>query len=165
MLIGSMNLRNTWAAIAVFSAVAVSGATATGIVYEDVDRNGLRGANEPGVANVAVSNGVDVVPTDADGRYEIDVDDQTIVFITKPAGYMTPVDGKMLPRFYYIHQPDGSPSGLRYAGIAPTGDLPASVDFALVRVDEPAKFEALLFADTQPQTSVEIDYIRDDLVA
>ena len=59
MLIGSMNLRNTWAAIAVFSAVAVSGATATGIVYEDVDRNGLRGANEPGVANVAVSNGVD----------------------------------------------------------------------------------------------------------
>ena len=54
---------------------------------------------------------------------------------------------------------------MRYAGIAPTGDLPASVDFALVRVDEPAKFEALLFADTQPQTSVEIDYIRDDLVA
>ena len=44
-----------------------------------------------------------------------------------------------LPRFFYIHQPKGSPAdlNLHFRGIEPTGPLPASVDFALRKVEEP----------------------------
>ena len=139
--------------------------TARGTVFEDTNTNGVLDAGEPGVANVRVSNGIDVVLTDEEGVYELEVGDEAIIFITKPAGYATPVNADRLPQFYYIHQPAGSPPGLRYLGINPTGPLPARIDFALTRVNEPAAFDAVLFADTQPQTNAELDYIRDDVVA
>ena len=70
----------------------------------------------------------------------------------------------MLPQFYYIHQPKGSPPGLRYQGISPTGPLPEEINFPLLPRPEEKQFEALLFADTQPQTNRELDYIRDDII-
>ncbi len=144
---------------------AATAATATGRVFVDANQNGVLDQNEPGLADVRVSNGLDVVTTGQDGSYSIDVDDETIIFITKPRGYATPVNLHMLPQFYYIHQPGGSPAGLRYAGISPTGPLPKTINFPLVKRDEPDQFEAILFADTQPQTNRELDYIRDDVVA
>ena len=139
--------------------------TARGTVFHDENGNGTRDRGESGIPNVSVSNGFDVVATDERGRYELDVDDDAIIFITKPAGWMTPVNAQMLPQFYYIHQPDGSPPGLRYRGISPTGRLPDTIDFALKRSSESKRFEAILFADTQPQSSAEVDYIRDDVVS
>jgi hypothetical protein len=112
-----------------------------------------------------VSNGREVVLTDEGGRYRLEIGDETIVFITKPRGYATPVNGQMLPQFYYIHQPAGSPEGLRYAGVAPTGPLPESIDFPLRRREEPSSFEAILLADTQPQSQAEIGFIAEDVVA
>ena len=123
---------------------------------------GMRG--EPGISGVRVSNGVDVVLTDTDGAYSLDVAGDAIVFITKPRGFGTPVDADQLPKFYYVHRPDGSPGPLRYPGVAPTGPLPSTIDFPLLRRAESSKFDAILFADTQPQTEVELDYIRDDVV-
>jgi hypothetical protein len=139
--------------------------TARGVVFEDADGDALRDAGEPGLPGVPVSNGDDVVLTDAEGRYELEVGSETILFVSKPAGFQAPVDAHMLPRFYYIHQPEGSPPGLRYAGIEPTGPLPESVDFPLRRSEEPTRFEAILFADTQPQTAEEVDFVRDDVVS
>lgn len=147
------------------TAQAAAGATATGRVFLDTNRNGAMDPGEAGLADVRVSNGLDVVTTDVDGRYQLRVDDQTIIFITKPRDYATPVNLHMLPQFYYIHQPGGSPAGLRYAGIAPTGPLPPTIDFPLIERPEPDRFEAILFSDTQPQTDRELDYIRDDVVA
>jgi calcineurin-like phosphoesterase family protein len=141
------------------------GATATGRVFEDENRNGFLDPGERGLANVRVSNGLEVVTTDEDGRYVLPVDDEAIIFITKPRNYATPVNLHMLPQFYYIHQPDGSPAGLRYAGIKPTGPLPEEINFPLIARPETSRFEAILFADTQPQTDRELDYIRDDVVA
>ncbi len=138
---------------------------ATGTVFEDLDLDGQHDASEPGIAGVRVSNGADIVVTDADGRYRITVGEETIVFITKPAGYATPVDQNMLPQFYYIHQPAGSPAGLRYPGINPTGALPSEINFALVRRPEHEQFEAILLSDPQPQTDRELDYIRDDVIS
>jgi len=138
---------------------------ARGAVFQDYNTNGTRDAGEPGLRNVRVSNGLDVVLTGEDGRYEIPVSDETIIFITKPAGYAVPTDAHMLPRFYYIHQPDGSPAGLRYQGIDPTGPLPDAIDFPLTAREESEAFSAILFADTQPQTDAELDYIRDDVIA
>ncbi|MDJ0865196.1 MAG: calcineurin-like phosphoesterase family protein [Myxococcota bacterium] len=152
--------------VAWLAAAPAAAETARGVVFDDRDGDGVRGAAEPGVPGVRVSDGRRVVRSDAGGRWSLEIGDAAIVFVTKPAGWMTRVDPvTQLPRFYYIHQPGGSPPGLRYAGIEPTGSLPDSIDFPLRRVDEPARFEAILFADTQPQTAVEVDMVRDDVVA
>lgn len=139
--------------------------TADGVVYDDQNQNGRRDAGEPGVAGVAVSNGLDVVTTDADGAYELPVDDETIIFVTKPRGYMVPVNDVQLPQFYYLHYPNGTPHDLRYGGIEPTGPLPESVDFPLVRQEDNEKFDALVLADPQTYTSGEIEELRQDIVA
>ena len=47
----------------------------------------------------------------------LEVSDDTILFVIKPRGFMTPVDENRLPKFYYIHKPHGSPEGLKYAGV------------------------------------------------
>jgi hypothetical protein len=139
--------------------------TARGTVFEDLDADGRRDPGEPGVPAVRVSDGRQVVLTDADGRYALEIGDEAVFFITKPSGYATPVNDRMLPQFYYIHQPAGSPKGLRYPGVAPTGALPAAIDFPLRRRDEPRAFEAILLSDTQPQSQAEIGFIADDVVS
>ena len=138
--------------------------TASGQVYIDANQNGVLDSGEIGLADVRVSNGTKVVLTDQNGRYDIPVDTETVLFITKPKNYATPVNAHMLPQFYYIHQPNGSPEGLRYQGIEPTGPLPDALDFPLLPRPEEESFEALLFADTQPQTNRELDYIREDII-
>jgi hypothetical protein len=141
--------------------------TATGVVFEDRSGTGRRQSGDPGIAGVLVSNGRDVVKTDGNGRYALPVDDETIIFVIKPTGYAVPVErGVMLPRFYYIHQPKGTPAhlGLRYRGIEPSGPLPNSVDFALKKVDEPTRFDVLLLTDPHAGSQAEIDFIRDDVV-
>jgi hypothetical protein len=137
---------------------------ATGIVFDDRNRNGVRDADEPGLRGVRVSNQRDIVLTDAEGRYRLPVDDDTILFVIKPRGWMTPLSKDNLPRFYYIHKPKGSPPNYRYAGVPPTGPLPASVDFPLTPQREPNKFRALLFGDPQPRDQKEIDYISHDVI-
>jgi len=146
---------------------AAGQASVSGFVFEDTAGTGKRGPDSRGVAGVLVSNGHDVAKTDAEGRYTLPLENQCIVFVIKPTGYSVPVDAKtMLPRFYHVHQPDGSPADIdfRYQGVAPTGVLPASVDFPLVRRDEPQRFDVLMFSDPQPESEVEIDFIRDDVV-
>ncbi|WP_193312975.1 calcineurin-like phosphoesterase C-terminal domain-containing protein [Georgenia subflava] len=156
------------AAVLLPGAAAVAAPTsenAEGVVYHDLNENGSRDAGEPGIADVPVSNGFDVVTTDADGAYTLPVDDETIIFVSKPNGYMVPVNEVQLPQFYYLHYPNGTPHELRYGGIAPTGPLPESVDFALVAQEQSVEFDALVFADPQTRTSGEISELRQDLVA
>lgn len=136
---------------------------AKGFVFHDTNGNGRRDSGEKGLADVRVSNGVDIVKTDAEGRYEIGVDDDSIIFVIKPSGWRTPISENQIPRFYYIHKPDGSPP-LRFQGVAPTGDLPESVDFAMYPQKEPDQFKAILFGDPQPRDQREIDYIAHDVI-
>ena len=139
---------------------ATAAATVTGIVFEE-------GPARAGLPGVLVSNGRDVAVTGADGRYSLPVEEGQSVFVVKPAGYMTPVEpGTGLPLFARLHQPAGTPAdlGLRYEGVAPTGPLPASVDFPLRRQDEPSRFDAILLTDPQPETDAELDFVRDDVI-
>jgi len=139
--------------------------TAKGRVFNDLNGNGTFDAGEPGIGGVRVSDGINVTQSDAQGAYSLEIGDEAVIFVTKPRGYGVPVDKDQLPRFYYIHQPNGSPSGLRYPGIEPTGPLPDQINFPMIQRDEPTSFEAVLFADPQPQTEIELDFIRDDVVA
>ena len=139
--------------------------TATGVVFEDLNRNGTQDGGEPGVRDVSVSNGRDVVRTDDEGRYSLSVDHRTIIFITKPADYMVPVNDVQLPQFYYVHYPFGSVIPTQYPGIQPTGTLPESVDFPIYRTKEKKKFEALVFADPQTVSDEQLDDFEEDVVA
>ena len=144
----------------------VNAETARGTVFEDRNGNGLRDPGESGVKGVAVSNGSEVVATGQDGGYEIELRPGDVLFVTKPSGYAVPVNRDNLPRFHYVHEPGGSPDslGLRYEGVRPTGPLPEAIDFPLTPVEEPERFDVILFADPQPQADAEVTFIRDDVV-
>ena len=142
--------------------------TATGRVFENKDGAGKAGPANPGIADVLVSNGVDVVKTDAEGRYSLPIGDEGMIFVIKPSGYMPPVaPATNLPTIAYLHQPNGTPEdlGLTFEGVAPTGPLPPSIDFALTRQEEPEAFEVVMFTDPQPQSDAEVDFIREDVVS
>jgi hypothetical protein len=147
-------------------AAAADATFVTGLVFEDRDASG-KAAGNPGLPNVMISNGKDVALTDAQGHYSLPLSGPAIIFVIKPAGFTPPVDPKTgHHRFYYIHQPDGTPASLNltYDGIAPTGPLPASVDFALRRQDEPDAFDVVMFTDPQPETDAELTFVREDVV-
>ena len=136
---------------------------ALGVVFDDGNGNGRRDPGEKGLPGVAVSNGRQVVQTDAQGRWTLPIDDDTILFVVKPSGWMTQLDELGIPRFYYIHKPAGSPKS-KHPGVAPTGPLPNTIDFPLTRQPEPDRFSVVLFADTQPRNQREIDYVAHDVV-
>lgn len=151
---------------------AVERDIARGFVFLDRDANGVRGDGETGLANVAVSNGCEVVQTDADGAYSIGLGAGEILFISQPSGYRVPVDENRLPRFYYSHYPDGAPERVAGTSVewlwdvtAPTGPLPPSLDFALLREERAQdSFKAHAFADTQARFELSQDMVREELV-
>ena len=136
---------------------------ARGVVYLDENENQKLDTGDKPLSDVRVSNGREVVRTNAAGKYELTVGNDDIIFIVKPKGYRTPLSEDNLPQFYYIHKPAGSPD-LKFKGVAPTGELPASVDFPLYEQQEPEQFRAILFGDPQPRDQKEVDYIAHDVV-
>ncbi|MBL9128486.1 MAG: hypothetical protein JNL97_12605, partial [Verrucomicrobiales bacterium] len=137
---------------------------ARGTVFDDRNGNGIRDAREPGLPGVRVSNQRDIVVTDAQGRWELPVSDDSVVFVVKPRGWMPPTDRHHLPRFFYVHKPAGSPRSLKHPGVDPTGPLPASIDFPLRPQKEPKAFKAVFMGDTQPRDIREVNYFRNSVV-
>lgn len=133
---------------------------ARGKVFLDANRNSRHDPDEPGIAGVMVSNGREVVVTHPDGSYELPAYEDMNLFITKPAGYSTPVSDEMVPQFSYIHKMAGSPD-LRYGGIAPTGPLPQAINFPLIEDLSGERFSCLVFGDPQPYTHAELGYVRE----
>ena len=145
--------------------------TAQGVVYADTNNNGMRESYEIGIANVALSNGCDVAISNSDGRYEISVAPTEIIFLSKPANYLVPVDETNVPQFFYKHYPNGTPAQIAgtsvewmWPVIEATGPLPTSVDFPLIPMESEIEFLAHGFADTQAQYETGQDMIREDLV-
>lgn len=143
---------------------AAQPAHAQGTVFHDRSGSGQRRSGDPGVAGVAVSNGREVTLTDEQGRWRLPVEeDATSFFVIKPRGWRTRLSSHNLPRGYYHHQPEGSPKQ-RFAGIAPTGPLPDSIDFALTPQVEDDRFKAIICGDPQPRNALEVDYLAQTVV-
>ncbi|MEQ8313248.1 MAG: calcineurin-like phosphoesterase C-terminal domain-containing protein [Gammaproteobacteria bacterium] len=145
---------------------------ATGSVFVDSNGDGRRNGSESGLSGVAVSNGCNVVLSDGQGNYRIDIAANEILFISKPAGYSVPVDEFQVPRFFYRHYPDGTPEEIAgtavewlFPVIEATGPLPTTIDFPLIPDNsEQASFLAHGFADTQARYDLGQDMLREDLV-
>ena len=132
------------AVLASFAAARAFGAA--GFVFDDGNGDGVRQPGEPGLASVAVSNGVDVVLTGPDGAYRIPDRPGARVFVVKPRGWRPPVDAENLPLFH-------APPGAR-----------AAVDFPLRRADEPDALRVLVVTDPQPASAAEVGYLSRGLV-
>ncbi len=134
---------------------------ARGHVFLDANRNAIMDSGETGIEGVMVSNGREVVVTDAEGAYELPAYGDMNLFITKPAGHAVPLDEERVPQFAYIHKETGSPD-MRFGGIAPTGPLPAAINFPLVADNsDDANFECLVFGDAQPYFNRQLSYVRE----
>lgn len=136
---------------------------ATGKVYLDINKNGKLDKNEKGVPDVSVSNGREVVLTDREGNYRLPVADDNIIFVAKPSGYSVPIDENKHPKFYYIHKVNGSPQS-KYTGVAATGKIPASVNFALYQQTENPSFSAFVFGDPQAYTEEELGFFKHGVI-
>lgn len=137
---------------------------ATGMVFNDVNANRKFDGGDLPFAGVKVSNGTEITTTDIRGTYRLPITEDSIIFLIKPTGFRTALSNENLPKFYYIHKPNGSPR-LHYPGSKPTGNLPRSIDFPLYRQSEPDTFKVILFGDPQPRDLQEVDYITRDVIA
>jgi hypothetical protein len=136
----------------------------SGVVYLDRDGDGRRDPGEPGLRDVKVSNGRELVRTDAQGRYALTLQAGDTVFVIKPPGLALPRRDDGMPDFWKHHFPEGSPP-LRYGGIAPVSI--ANGDFALLpaAAGRDAALDVLVFGDPQPKRAVDVDYYARDIVA
>lgn len=137
---------------------------ATGRVFLDVNNDGQFSEGDQPFVNVKVSDGKEIVRTDKTGTWKLPLAVDSIYFLIKPSGYQSKLSENKLPRFYYIHKPDGSPK-LRFPGTKPTGALPESIDFPLYESNEAENFQVLLFGDPQPRNKQEVDYISHDVIS
>jgi 3',5'-cyclic AMP phosphodiesterase CpdA len=137
---------------------------AKGTIFNDINKNNKLDKAEKGIAGVSVSNGIQVVQTDKQGKYQLPVGKDNIIFISKPANYVLPLNDLQQPRFYHIHKPAGSPRG-KYAGVEATGKLPEQIDFPLIATTANPAFTALIFGDPQAYNMEEMDYFKKGIVS
>ncbi|MBE2210011.1 MAG: calcineurin-like phosphoesterase family protein [Xanthomonadaceae bacterium] len=136
--------------LAAANAMAQQSVCNTGFVFEDRDGDAMRDAGEPGLPDIAVSNGRDIVRSDAQGRYRLEADAGGFVFVIKPAGFS-------------IHgRDDGMPDHWRADG------LPAACDFALQREQPPPLrdkgLRVLVFGDPQPKSATDVGHYARGIV-
>ncbi len=137
-----------------------------GFVFEDLNRNGRFNRGEPGIPNVMVSNGKEVVVTNRRGKYMFKKKfyrDDMNIFVSKPDCYDLPVDENNVPQFSYTHKKNGSAKALVFGGLPATGRLPKKINFPLIKGECKDKFSVAISGDPQPYSNTEIGYVRDTL--
>lgn len=98
-------------------------AIASGSIFDDQRGDGWRQPGNRGIASVLVSNGHDVVATDADGRWCLPIEGGDHAFVVKPPDWSVTPTRSGASSYSYLHHPQGSRQNLRFEGTAPTGAL------------------------------------------
>lgn len=142
----------------------LSANTVTGCVFYDENQNGVCDLGDNAIMNVPVSNGHELVLTDRDGFFTIEVQARSFVFVVKNDDFVFPVDENYLPRFYYAHFPEGSPSDLNYQGFYPTGALPDTLWFPVLHAPQNEAVKALVLGDPQMADSTRLSFFRRGIV-
>lgn len=157
-----------WAALGFACAIAglpgrAEAKALSGVVFDDRNGDGRRQPGEPGVADVALSDGRTLVVTDAAGRYRIGAAPGSTVFAIKPAGWRLPGDDPARPGAWR-HAPVAKRVTPKYGGIVAAASSP-TFDIGLRRApaaDGPLSVR--VFADPQPKSRVDVGYYGRDIV-
>lgn len=136
-------------AAVILAAVPACGAHAacrSGSVFEDLDRDGVRDARERGLADVQVSDGRQLVRTDAHGAYRFTESPGSPVFVIKPATHSAARDA------------DGRPAIWRGQGATDCA-------FALIPALQTGRaLDVLVFADPQTASETDVGYYARDII-
>ena len=135
-----------------------------GMVFSDLNGDGQRQDNEPGIAGVLVSNGLEVTVTDAEGRYELPVRTDMDVTVIQPAGWRVPVDERQVPQFAFTWKAGGTPEPLRFGGLPDPGPLPERIDFPLLPAPQGDQFRCAIVGDSQTYSNDEVGFFRASTV-
>jgi UDP-2,3-diacylglucosamine pyrophosphatase LpxH len=111
-----------------------------GYVFIDKNNNGIKDANEPGIAGVSVSDQASVVKTNADGSYQINnVKGFGFVMISVPNGYKAEIFWKRI-----------------------ADNKNAGIDFPLIKTNEVQEFSFIHASDTHvsPQSVDRMEKLR-----
>lgn len=131
---------------------AAEAVTVEGRVFEDRNANMRFDAGEFGIAGAKVSDGHQIVVSNGEGRYRLTTEPGRDVFVIKPSAYR-----------FLLWSDTGLPR--MWAHAIANGPTQLSNDFPLVRESKPsAAFETLLFADSQPKSSVDVGYYDRDII-
>ncbi len=134
-----------------------------GDLYDDRNGNHRRDHSEPGIADVAVSNGRDVVRSDRDGHYRLAVQSGQTVFVIKPADWEFGVAQFPVPAFW-VQIPSLSPPTLKYGGIA-SSQMPRRFDIGLRRTPlRKRALDVLVFGDPQVKSQANVGYYGRDII-
>lgn len=153
----------------------MSSITLEGYVFHDMNRNSMLDDGETGIEGVMVSNGHDVVKTDAMGFWSLpgptaaEEAHGLTYFITEPDCFDVPINNRNIPQFFYVHKPNGSPANVRgetfrYGGLQPTGPLPQMINFPMIDCPCKSQFKMIISGDPQTYSNTEIGYMRDSIV-
>lgn len=149
-------------ALSAAPAAAITRLCNEGVVFHDLDSDGLRGRDEPALPGIAVSDGQAIVRTNVHGEYSLPVAEARTTFVIKPAGWEVPRQTDGLPGFWRHLQRSPGPA-LKYGGIAPAAS--GCRNFALVRDPRgPGHLRTLVFGDPQPRTATEAGYYERGIV-
>lgn len=105
----------------------------TGQVYEDINKNGKKDNNEPGIADAVISDQLEVVQSDKNGKYEMNARNSNgFIFISVPTGYKI--------------------SGSFYVSLK-AGNENQTVDFPLIKIPVQSEFVFIHASDTHISNS------------
>lgn len=142
------------------------GDSISGVVFHDLNQNGILDEGEPGVAGVLVSNGLEWVRTDEDGNYSISVRQDMDLTIVQPSGWRLPTDRLMVPQFFYVHKEGGTGYDMRFGGLPDTGPIPEKIHFPIIREGAAGdQFSCAILADPQTYSNEQLGWLRDGVFA
>jgi predicted MPP superfamily phosphohydrolase len=135
------------------NAQTTSPITISGFVFDDINNNGIKDANEKGINDVAISDQVNVITTNEQGFYQIKyTSSYGILFVTIPNGYQ---------------------SAKSFWKRVDTTNTKAQINFPLKKIASSASFTFIQASDTHvSETSVDrmqkfrsiVDSVKPDLV-
>lgn len=158
-----MKKSNLLFAITLFNAACLfaQNCEISGIVFLDENKDGIYNEGEQKLEGISVSNQKEIVQTDKEGYYTLDLRDGAFLFVIKPSGYQVALNAQNFPQNYYFYHSQGAPKDLKYQGVSATGTIPKQIDFPLYPTDEDKPLKALVIGDPQAADKERIDFFRD----
>ncbi len=128
-----------------------------GVVFDDRNSNGVLDKSEPGIADVAVSDGQTIVRTDAKGHWLLYPSEATMVFVIKPDGWNVPTSETGLPDFWLNVHSERANQGIQFALQKKSKNQNKTESIK-------NKLDLLIFGDPQPKNNQDVGYYEKDIV-